>query len=110
MDQNQPLHTIRDGRLKATIWENVNDKNEIYHTVTLAKTYEDRNGKLQDSHSFSSSELLRVAKLADESHGVIRDVRREISREQSHQKQTKPAQDDRPSRFRQNTPQPRMDR
>ena len=53
MDQNIPLDTLRDGRLKATTWENVNEKNETYHSVTLAKTYEDRNGNLQDSHSFS---------------------------------------------------------
>lgn len=96
MDQNIPLDTLRDGRLKATIWENVNEKNETYHSVTLAKTYEDRNGKLQDSHSFSGGELLRVAELAREAHSFIRGVRRDLA----HERQTQqPVQENRPRRF-----------
>ncbi|MEM7060253.1 MAG: hypothetical protein AAF557_21950 [Pseudomonadota bacterium] len=104
MDQNHPLDTLRDGRLKATVWENQNESGETYHTVSLAKTYEDRNGKLQDSHSFSGSELLRVAELAREAHGVIREVRREIAQERNAERsaapQGQPVREDQPSRFR----------
>ena len=81
LDQRQPLTTLRDGRLKATVWENENDKGETYHSVALAKTYEDRDGRLQDSHSFTGSELLRVAKLADKSHDVILERRRDMALE-----------------------------
>lgn len=119
MDQNKPLATLRDGRLKATIWENTNDQNEVYHTVTLAKTYEDKNGKLRDTHSLSSSEALRGASLLSEAHLHILDVRRGIAHErtasQDHgQTQDQPVQDDRPARFRgrgrQSQPQPGMER
>ncbi len=54
---NQPLETFRDGRLKATVWENQGDSGP-YHTVTLSKVYEDKEGKLQETHSFTGSELL----------------------------------------------------
>lgn len=64
-----PVETLRDGRLKATIWENQNE-NGSYHSVSLAKTYEDKQGRLQDSHSFTGSELLRIAELARESHAL----------------------------------------
>lgn len=53
---NQPLETLRDGRLKATLWENQGE-NGTYHTVCLAKVYEDREGKLQEKSSFSAGEL-----------------------------------------------------
>lgn len=73
-----PVETLRDGRLKATTWEN-EGKDGNYYTVTLAKIYEDKNGQLQDSHSFTGSELLRIAELARESHALIRDLRRDRS-------------------------------
>mgnify|MGYP001797299085 CR=1 FL=1 len=53
----KPVDSLRDGRLKATIWENVNDKNEPYQSVKLAKLYEDRDGKLQDSTAFGQGDL-----------------------------------------------------
>ncbi len=84
---NAPIETLLDGRLKATIWENLNEKGEAYPTVALAKTYEHRNGKLQDTVSFSGSELLRVAELAREAHGVIRDMRREHAIERRSEQQ-----------------------
>ena len=57
---NAPIQTLRDGRLKAAIWQNDSDKGP-FHTVTLTRIYEDSAGKLQESASFSANELLRVA-------------------------------------------------
>lgn len=100
---NTPLETLRDGRLKATVWENAGDNNETYHTVTLAKVYEDRNGQLQETSSFSAGELLRVAELAREAHGVIRGLRREQAVERRAEQEAPRAQapwEEKPSRFR----------
>lgn len=80
--KNKPIETLRDGRIKATIWENQSDRG-AYHTVALAKVYEDRDGKLQETSSFSAGELLRVAELAREAHGVIRELRRDRTLEQA---------------------------
>lgn len=109
---NAPLETLRDGRLKATIWSNAGENNETYHSVTLAKIYEDRNGQLQESSSFSAGELLRVAELAREAHGVIRGLRREQSVERRADKDAPRAEasrEDQPSRFRKFS-QPRVER
>ena len=92
--QNQPLETLRDGRLKATVWENQGE-NGSYHTVTLAKVYEGKDGQLQETSSFSAGELLRVAELARESHGLIRDLRRDHSLDRNA-----PEPDERPHRPR----------
>ena len=78
--KNKPIETLRDGRLKATIWHNESEGG-AYHTVALAKVYEDRDGKLQETSSFSAGELLRVAELAREAHGVIRGYRRDLALE-----------------------------
>lgn len=95
---NQPLETLRDGRLKATLWENQGESS-TYHTVTLAKVYEDKEGHLQETSSFSAGELLRVAELARESHSLIRDIRRAHNLERSAEREA-PAQDERPHRSR----------
>ena len=50
---NAPIQTLRDGRLKAAIWQNDSDKGP-FHTVTLTRIYEDSAGKLQESASFSA--------------------------------------------------------
>ncbi|WP_195820644.1 hypothetical protein [Roseobacter sp. MH60115] len=73
---NKPVETLRDGRLKAAVWQNENDKGR-YYTVSLAKVYEDRDGKLKETNSFSAGEMLRVSELAREAHTVIRGLNRE---------------------------------
>lgn len=75
---NRPEHTLRDGSLKATIWRNEGEKGP-YFSTTLARTYEDRDGKLQDTNSFSSAELLKVAELARDAYAETRRLSREYS-------------------------------
>lgn len=96
--QNQPIETLRDGRLKATLWENQGE-NGPYHTVTLAKVYEGKDGQLQETSSFSAGELLRVAELARESHGLIRDLRRDHALDRGADRGA-PSPDERPHRPR----------
>ena len=77
-----PADVLRDGSLKATIWENEGEKG-VYHSTTLAKTFEDKSGKLRDTHSFSSSDLLRVSELARQAY--VRS--NQLYREQKHERE-----------------------
>lgn len=61
-NKNQPIDTIREGSLKATIWKNAGDNGDFY-SVEISRTYK-QGETFKDSHSFSGSELLRVARLA----------------------------------------------
>ena len=79
-DQNHPIDTLRDGALKATIWENEGEKGSFF-SVTLARTYTDREGRPRDTSSFSSNELLRVAELSRNAYTRTNELRREFSRE-----------------------------
>ncbi|MCA8883148.1 MAG: hypothetical protein KDA50_05290 [Rhodobacteraceae bacterium] len=98
---NRPIETLRDSRLKAAIWENASETGP-YYTVTLAKLYDDKDGQTKETQSFSASELLRVAELAREAHGVVRDLKRERTQERKAEQavEERPSQSNRPARFR----------
>lgn len=78
--KNAPLQVLRDGSLKATIWENTGE-NGPYFTATFARTYQAHDGSLKDAHSFSGAELLRVAELARQAYGAVSAFRREYALE-----------------------------
>ena len=71
---NKPIDRLRDGALKATIWENEGPKG-IFYSVELSRTYRDEHGNYQDSHSFSGAELLRIARLAGKAYDRISALR-----------------------------------
>lgn len=81
-ERNKPDLVVRDGSLKATVWNNRGD-NGSYHTVAFAKTYEDKEGDLKDTQSFYQSDLLRIAELSRETYGKISDLRRDQNRDQN---------------------------
>jgi len=57
IENNKPT-VIRDGSLKASIFENISEDGKSYYTTKLAKTYTDQNGNPRDTQNFSQSELL----------------------------------------------------
>ncbi len=71
---NQPIDRLRDGALKATIWENEGPKGTFY-SVEFSRTYQDEHGNFQDARSFSGSELLRLAHLAIKAYDRISTLR-----------------------------------
>jgi cell wall assembly regulator SMI1 len=65
--KQRPVETLRDGAIKAAIWKNESEKGAFF-SVTFARTYKDKDGDLQDTESFSGSQLLRLARLADKAY------------------------------------------
>jgi len=57
---NAPVHTIRIGYVKASIWQNGE-----HHNVTVVRAYKDNEGKWQDGDSFSHGDLPTLAKVAE---------------------------------------------
>jgi hypothetical protein len=66
-DETKPVETLRDGSFKAAIWSNESE-NGPFHAVTFARTYKDSKGKLQDTNSFSGTQLLRLSRLAGKAY------------------------------------------
>lgn len=65
--KQRPVETLRDGAIKAAIWKNESEKGAFF-SVTFARTYKDKDDDLQDTDSFSGSQLLRLARLADKAY------------------------------------------
>jgi hypothetical protein len=68
--KNRP-HTIKGNRgVRAKVWRN-SGKNGAWFNVTIARTYRDDDGDLQDSDSFSRDDLLTVAYVAQQAFDYI---------------------------------------
>jgi hypothetical protein len=66
----KPVTTIRDGRISASVWKNEGETNTFY-AVTFSRVYTDAEGKLQNSTSFSGTELLKLARLAAKTYDEL---------------------------------------
>ena len=69
-ETNRPVHTIRHGRIKATIWGNQTQKG-MMHNVTITRSYQDDQGNWSDTQSFGVADLMTVAKAAFDAHTWI---------------------------------------
>jgi hypothetical protein len=67
---NKPVHTIRHGRIKATIWANQTQKGLMYN-VTFVRSYQDEQNNWHDSQSFGVLDLMTLAKAAFDAHTWI---------------------------------------
>jgi len=70
---NQPVHEIRLGRIKATVWQNdaKDSVGESYMTVTFSRLYKNDQDEWRDSKAFFASDLLLLAKTADAVHSHL---------------------------------------
>jgi len=90
--KNRPAETLHEGSLKAAIWRNESERG-AYHSVTLARTYKDQEGNLQDTSSFRAQDMLGLAELARQAHHHTNDLDREAFKEQRQaQEQQAPVQ------------------
>ena len=75
MTTTKPTHRIRRGRLEVAIWEN-DSKNGVFYRAKFSRSFRDGEGKLQNSSSFSSSELVELALLAIQAQDWMRATER----------------------------------
>lgn len=85
-EKRRPEETLREGSLKAAIWRNESE-NGAYHSVTVARTYKDRDGNLQDTQSFRAKDMLGLAELARRAHHNTHELDREAFKERRAQQQ-----------------------
>lgn len=72
---NPPEVTIRDRELSVKIWRNTTEKNgeEIeYKTVTLERTYKDKDDKLQSTKNMRIQDMPRAALLLQKAYELQR--------------------------------------
>jgi hypothetical protein len=65
-----PVAKLRIGLLTASIWERATD-NGTFYSVTFERRYRDAKGEWHGTQSFDKSNLLSLAKLADQADSEI---------------------------------------
>jgi hypothetical protein len=70
-DTKKPIARIALHPVSAAIWKNHGNLGDGFYSVTFERRYRDSSGKWQSSTSFSSNELLVLAKVADLAHSEI---------------------------------------
>ena len=71
----KPVNRLNMGLIKATIWERKTDEYSFY-SVSFEKRYRDSEGNWHSTHSYDSNDLLLLAKLANNAHTEIANLRK----------------------------------
>ena len=72
MATNQkPLHQVRVGSVRASIWENHSEKGPFF-SVTFSRSYKDRSGQWQNGQSYLGRDLDVLIDCAQEAKAFIR--------------------------------------
>jgi hypothetical protein len=71
----KPVDRLNMGLIKATIWERKTDEYTFY-SVSFEKRYRDSEGNWHSTHTYDSNDLLLLAKLANNAHTEIANLRR----------------------------------
>ena len=73
-DNKKPAARITLYPISAAIWRNENN-GQAYYSVTFERSYKDDAGKWHTSSSFNAGDLLLLAKVADQAHTKIHELR-----------------------------------
>ncbi|UWQ31648.1 hypothetical protein K3555_13705 [Leisingera sp. M527] len=80
--KTRPVETLRDGNIKASVWENTRD-GKTNHNVQFRRSYRGEDGQYRDTDSFAANDLLRLSRLAEHSYDAV-------SRLREHQREGQP--------------------
>ncbi|HZW07852.1 MAG TPA: hypothetical protein VFF65_12080 [Phycisphaerales bacterium] len=69
-DTPKPIRTVRQSNIAAAIWKNATNTGEVHYGVTFERLYK-TNGQWRSSQTFGRSDLLLLAKVANEAHTVV---------------------------------------
>ena len=67
-NNNRPVHEIRMGGVKASIWKNDAKNGGSFYSASFHTLYRDSEGSWCRSSSFGREDLLLLAKIANEVH------------------------------------------
>lgn len=62
-EPNKPAHEIRISRIKATAWRNVTTEGQVWFSITLTRSYKDKEGAWKSASSLGADDLLVAAQV-----------------------------------------------
>ncbi len=67
MNKKQRPETLRNGRLKATIWANGSESSSVYYTIDFVRLYK-KDDKWFESRRFFAQDLPYLSELIEQAH------------------------------------------
>jgi len=77
-----PADTLRDGRVKATVWERDAETGPAYATK-VTRTYTDKDGQPRDTAYLSGADLLRASRVAEKAYEREQELMRERNQDRA---------------------------
>ena len=74
--ENRPIKSHRDGGVEVAIWRRETDKGPVFNTERT-RSYQDKEGNWQKTHSIPERDLLKAAKLDARAYERIHQMRRQ---------------------------------
>ncbi len=68
--KTRPVHSVRIGRIKASIWANKTKRGQTFHNVTVQRLFKSEDG-WRSTASFGRDDLPLVGKALDRAHSWI---------------------------------------
>lgn len=63
MTEGKVVKKYRSGGITLTIWENSNEKNEVFNTFQLERSYKDKNDEWQVTNTFRMQDLPKIQEM-----------------------------------------------
>lgn len=79
----QPIHTIRVGGTKATIWANNRGDGRVLHTTSIVRSYQNEAGDWKETNTFLPNQLPELVLASQKAFEFIHLGTREASRGQA---------------------------
>lgn len=93
---NPPIATKRAGAMKATIWENQNEKNQIYHSVVISRTYRDDQGDWKETNQLFTDQLPLAQLVSAQAFAFIQERLETLRVERAAAKKTEAEEPEKP--------------
>jgi len=72
---DKPIHTIRIGGIKASIWENRAQSGNLFYTTTIVRCFKDETDQWRESNSYLPDDLpkleLAARKAFEHIHSIV---------------------------------------
>jgi hypothetical protein len=89
--QRGPSYKARFGRVEAAVWPRDLDEGRIAYSVTLQRSYQDRDGKWARTSALDEGDLLPAAKALDDAYCWIQKTRQQHRQDEaSHRVESSP--------------------
>ncbi len=69
--KNMPLKSFKAGPVRATVWENATERDSVFNTISLSRSYKDKNGAWQNSSVLRLNDLPKASVVLNKAYEYL---------------------------------------